>query len=59
VRADGAPVREWKTLDLQPGETWEMAVSLSPPQGEAQTIEALLYRANADGLVYRRATLER
>jgi len=59
VRADGTLVQEWKTLTLQPGKTWETALSLSPGQGEAQTIEALLYRANADGLVYRRATLER
>lgn len=59
VQADGAPVQTWANVTLQSGETWEMTVALSPQQQQAQTIEALLYRANADGIIYRRVTLER
>lgn len=59
LRADGQPVREWASIALAPGETWEMVVAPSPPDVGGGTVEATLYRANVRGYIYRRAVLQR
>lgn len=52
-------IQEWPTIDLAPQQQW-LATTLVLPKksGEADLVEALLYREDAPGIVYRRATLE-
>ena len=59
IRVDGALIDEWTNVTLNPDETWEMQFPAPARQGTTQRIEASLYRANQDDVVYRHVMLER
>lgn len=58
VTLDGRPILDWPAITLAPGEKWARAVEL--PQGQpGEIVEAVLFRLDTPGLVYRRVTLRR
>jgi hypothetical protein len=58
VTTGGRLILDWLDITLAPGEKWEQAVDL--PQGQpVGTVEAVLYRLDEPGAVYRRVTLQR
>lgn len=50
LKSDGSVVREWPSIDLAPGKTWETTATLATGTG---SVEAILYRAEAPETVYR------
>jgi hypothetical protein len=55
LRVNGATVRRWDAIELEPGKTWELDAPL--PGASAATVEAVLYRSTAPDVVYRRVLL--
>ena len=51
------PFLAWPEIDLQPGQMWKTKVELPGSIPDRATLEALLYRRDAPGLVYRRAKI--
>lgn len=58
LAVEGQPRRVW-TLQLASGETWEAVVALPTDIGPTSDVEAILYRADTPGAVYRRVKLGR
>ncbi|MHB1131384.1 MAG: DUF1616 domain-containing protein [Chloroflexota bacterium] len=56
VLAGNRVVRQWPAIELEAGEQWEVAFTLPAEVSAAQSVEALLYIADSNG-VYRRAIL--
>lgn len=54
IASDGQSLQEF-TFDLQPIDEWQGEVTVSP--GSAHQVEALLYRADAPEVVYRRTVV--
>jgi uncharacterized membrane protein len=51
----GQVLREWPSITLKPNEQWQQYVQVSMVgQPDGAQVEALLYRAEAPGVVYRR-----
>lgn len=59
LEVEGALIREWPAVTLDPGEQWEAVATLSPSQGAAGPIKAVLYRADAPATAYRHVLLWR
>lgn len=59
VVVGGSVVREWPSMLLQPGETWEVPIELPVVSDRADSVEAILYRADQPEQVYRRVVLRR
>lgn len=57
VVVGGQVASEWPTITVEAGATWETTMVLPRKQDDAQTIEVLLYRADAPEVVYRRVVL--
>jgi uncharacterized membrane protein len=55
---EGTLLRTW-SMQIAPGETWEESVPLPPQLPQSARIEAVLYRADTPGTVYRRVQLWR
>ena len=52
--AGGDVLAEWEPIELEPGEQWETAVILPAWLAGSETFEAVLFRSDAPGSVYRR-----
>jgi uncharacterized membrane protein len=50
VSFNGQLIQEWTNLSLAPGNQWEQSITVPAGQG---TVEAVLYRADKPGAVYR------
>lgn len=59
LEVEGELIQEWPAVALAPGEQWEAVATLSPPQGAAGPVTALLYRADAPETAYRHVQLWR
>ncbi len=57
LRVDGDIVNEWRPITLAPQQTWQAQVVAPDGRPFAGTVEALLYRADAPGQVYRHVLL--
>ena len=57
LRVDGDVVRDWHPITLAPQQTWQVQVNAPDGGPFAGTVEALLYRADEPGTVYRRVLL--
>lgn len=55
----GTVIAEWPEIELQPHQTWEATATLPDNRADGATVEALLYRNDAPGVIYRRAQLWR
>jgi uncharacterized membrane protein len=55
----GVVIAEWPEVELQPHQTWEDIATLPANRTDGTTVEALLYRNDAPGVIYRRAQLWR
>jgi uncharacterized membrane protein len=55
--ADGKQVQSWPELALDAGQSWQVIARLPPASSGTATIEALLYRLDRPGEVYRRVQL--
>lgn len=53
LEVEGELVQEWPAVVLEPGEQWEATATLSPSQGAAGPVKAVLYRADAPATAYR------
>ena len=58
VIANGQVVQDWPELKLVPGEAWTGTFVLPSDRVNAGSIEAVLYRQDDPGSVYRRVTLQ-
>lgn len=56
VQLDGQVIQEWSDIQLTPGQRWETMFDL-PPVSSNRMVEALLYRSDRPGDIYRRVTL--
>jgi uncharacterized membrane protein len=59
IEVDGQAAKEWNNIVLEPGQEWRNAFDLPPLAEDKQEVEALLYRADSPGTVYRNVTLKR
>ncbi len=50
---DDQVIQEWDPVDLKSGEKWEVTVELPEQINAAQPLEALLYRQDSPGVIYR------
>ncbi len=57
LRVDGEIVNEWRPIRLAPQQTWQAQVVAPDGHPFAGTVEALLYRTDAPGQVYRHVLL--
>lgn len=57
LEVDDAVVREWSSITLNPGGTWETTVVLPVRRASVERIDALLYRLDRPADVYRRVEL--
>ncbi|RIK39969.1 MAG: hypothetical protein DCC55_16480 [Chloroflexi bacterium] len=57
VKVDGEVAHEWRSIELRPNEQWEERIELSQEQLTASTVEALLYRLDSPGSIYRHVLL--
>jgi hypothetical protein len=57
VNVGGRPLREWPELKLAPGDSWESPIGLPSDRAGAGSVEAVLYRSDDPGTVYRRVEL--
>jgi hypothetical protein len=54
ITYNGQPEQEWRDITLVPGEQWQQRVTMPAGQG---VMEAILYRIDSPGVVYRRVVL--
>lgn len=52
-------IGEWTSVELQPDEEWTVQVNLPKAEADVEIVEALLYREDIPGTVYRRVFLWR
>ena len=57
IARGGFALREWNSLTIAPGQSWEERVTLDSGQLGAGPFEALLYRSDQPGDVFRRVAL--
>lgn len=57
VARGGFTLREWSSLTIAPGQSWEERMTFDPKQPGAGPFEALLYRSDQPGEVFRRVAL--
>ena len=57
VSVDGRLIGEWPELKLAPGDSWESLIGLPSDRAGAGSVEAVLYRSDDPGTVYRRVEL--
>ncbi len=58
LQVAGETVQEWDSLELQPGETWQVHAQVFS-MTNAANIQAVLYRADTPNSVYRHVSLAR
>jgi uncharacterized membrane protein len=59
VNAGATVVDEWSPITIEPDQQWEMVVTLPAAPPGSPAIEAVLYRLDAPGTVYRHAVFWR
>jgi uncharacterized membrane protein len=52
-------VQETRTLNLEPGQSWGETITLPADLSATATVQAVLYREDNPGIVYRRVQLQR
>jgi len=57
IDINGRVVQEWTKIELEPGEQWNNIVSLPTPPTDEETVNAVLYRVDTGGAVYRSVAL--
>jgi len=57
VKVGGRVVKEWPSIKLEPNASWQATTALSPAPPQDATVEALLYRSDQPGAVYRHVEL--
>lgn len=57
IESGGSIISRWDSIELAPGGKWEATVSLPSGLPNDAEVEAVLYRLDAPGAVYRRAFL--
>ena len=57
LKVGGRVVKEWPSIKLEPNASWQATTALSPAPPQDATLEALLYRSDQPGAVYRHVEL--
>ncbi len=55
VQAAGQNIREWSSIQVPPGQTWETTLALDPDSA-GKMVQVLLYRGDTPNDVYRRVS---